>query len=117
MLLDRAFLGSLSDEIGADAVREAMEIFLADAPATTEALSAAFESGAVAILRRRAHALAGASRGIGLVALGEASYGLQKSLEAREPTREAMESLMQLIHATCREAAAWLAEESPRAAA
>jgi HPt (histidine-containing phosphotransfer) domain-containing protein len=117
VLLDRPFLDSLSAEIGADAVREAMEIFLADAPATTEAISAAFESGAIAILRRRAHALAGASRGIGLLALGEDAYRLQKSLEAREPTREAVDSLMRLIGATCRQAEEWLAAEASRAAA
>ena len=84
-VLDEPFLRQLADEIGADGVAEVIQAFLEDAPPRMRAIEGAMHERAIPVVRREAHALAGAARTIGLTHFGEAAYALQRSCEANGP--------------------------------
>ncbi len=108
--LDVAFLVKLSEEIGRDGVAEVTAAFLEDAPARVEAIQAAMAEGAIHIVRREAHALAGAARNVGLAPLGDAAYALQKSCEGTGPDPAAIDALAVLLKDAVTVIAPWAEE-------
>lgn len=111
-LLDEAFLRHLAEEIGADGASDAMEMFLEDAPDRIAAMHRALNAGTAGVLRREAHALAGAARNVGLTRLGEAAYGLQKALEQAEPDPAGIERLLRLLAESTARAMEWKAQQA-----
>ena len=99
-LIDRAFLDQLSDDIGADGLAEVMHAFLEEGPARVAAIDRAFAEGAIQVLRREAHALAGAARNVGLIALGEAAHRLQRATEGAGPDAAGVASISELLDAS-----------------
>ena len=106
-LLDEAFLEQLAGEIGRDGVAEVLQAFLEEGPLRLGAIRAAQGRGAIVVIRREAHALAGAARNVGLVRLGEAAYALQRAAEGAGPGAAAVEALGALLRDSLPLAAAW----------
>jgi HPt (histidine-containing phosphotransfer) domain-containing protein len=95
-ILDPAFLAGLAEDIGFDSVLEALGLFREDAPMRITVIRGCLARDP-GLLRREAHALAGASRNIGLVRLGEAASALQYANETAEPGPVQVESLAALV--------------------
>ncbi len=98
-LLDGGFLSRLADDITTEGVIEALGLFREDAPARIAVMRACLGRDQ-ARLRREAHALAGASRNIGLDRLGHAAAALQHAVEHAEPVPAHVEALALLVDAS-----------------
>jgi CheY-like chemotaxis protein/HPt (histidine-containing phosphotransfer) domain-containing protein len=90
---DAAFLGQLCEEIGTDGVIQMIRIFLEDAPLYLLAIRRAAAEGAVQIVRREAHGLAGAARAVGLARLASVTEALHRSCEWSGPGKEETETV------------------------
>ncbi|MDR3536489.1 MAG: ATP-binding protein [Acetobacteraceae bacterium] len=95
-LLDGGFLGRLADDISPAGVIEALGLFREDAPARISVMRASLGRDPARV-RREAHALAGASRNIGLDRLGHAAAALQHAVERAEPDPADVEALAALV--------------------
>jgi HPt (histidine-containing phosphotransfer) domain-containing protein len=94
-VLDEAFLSGLAGDISTDGVIEAFGLFREDAPMRIAVMRECLGRDP-ARLRREAHALAGASRNIGLDRLGRAASALQHAVEHAEPRPDEVDALADL---------------------
>ena len=112
-LVDDVFLRELIDGIGLDAVIEAMGYFQEEASTRAMAIDRAFTAGTIPTLRREVHALAGSARAVGLLALGEAAYGLQTLTESVGPDERRVQGLLALMERTMAALTDWIARHDP----
>jgi signal transduction histidine kinase/DNA-binding response OmpR family regulator len=105
--LDTAYLRQLADEIGPDGVAELLRIFLEDAPARMVAIRRAMADGAIQIVRREAHALAGSAGTVGLSSLREAARILQLATERAGPDDACIETVAIALRDSLPLAIAW----------
>lgn len=106
-LLDEDFLRQLVEDISVEGAVEVIQVFLEEGPARVEAIQNAMAAGALTVVRREAHALAGAARNIGLTRLGEAAYAIQKATEQSGPGAESIAALATLLDRTLPLAIVW----------
>ena len=106
-LLDEAFLRQLVDDISMEGAIEVMRAFLEEGPPRLEAIQDAMARDAIPVVRREAHALAGAARNVGLTRLGDAAYALQKATELSGPEAASIEALAVLLRDTLPLVVAW----------
>ena len=106
-LLDEAFLRQLVDDISMEGAIEVMRAFLEEGPPRLEAIQNAMARDAIPVVRREAHALAGAARNVGLTRLGDAAYALQKATELSGPEAASIEALAVLLRDTLPLVVAW----------
>jgi signal transduction histidine kinase/CheY-like chemotaxis protein len=107
VLVDLGYLDQLIADISLEGVAEAIGLFREDAPVRLAALHRALAARSITVLRREAHALAGAARNVGLAALGDFAYALQKAVEITEPDHAAFDRLTGLVGDSLREITAW----------
>ena len=96
-ILDKAFIGALSREIGEDGVAEAVGLFVQDAPGYVVALEQATARRNLPQLRRSLHALSGAAGGIGLTRLADAAQRLQAALNSSTFDKELIIPISELM--------------------
>jgi HPt (histidine-containing phosphotransfer) domain-containing protein len=72
--------------------------------------------GAIQVVRREAHALAGAARTVGLTHLGKVAAALQKASEGTGPDHGAVGTVAAVLQASLPLAAAWADGHVPLAA-
>jgi signal transduction histidine kinase/CheY-like chemotaxis protein len=106
-LLDVSFLAQLAEDISEEGVVEMLRIFLEDAPVHMAAIRRAMADGRVQVLRREAHALAGAARTVGLRRLGGRAAALQLASEGTGPGQTLVEAVAMTLHDSLPAAAAW----------
>jgi HPt (histidine-containing phosphotransfer) domain-containing protein len=105
VVVDRAFLAALADDIGGeDVVAEICELFLSDLDARADELRRAATAGDGETVRRGAHQLKGSAANIGAVAIGGAAGELERlaqagELDALEPPLERLADAVRLTHA------------------
>jgi two-component system, sensor histidine kinase and response regulator len=114
-ILDTAFLEQLATELDAESVAEMIRVFLEDAPDRMAAIQRAAADGAVQIVRREAHALAGAAWNVGLTRLGKTAGALQSLCERAEPGGDAIEAVAIVLRDSSPLAAAWAARHEAMA--
>ena len=106
-LLDEDFLRQLVEDISVEGAVEVIQVFLEEGPVRMEAIQNAMAAGALTVVRRESHALAGAARNIGLTRLGEAAYAIQKATEQSGPDARSIAALALLLDRTLPLAIAW----------
>jgi signal transduction histidine kinase/AmiR/NasT family two-component response regulator/HPt (histidine-containing phosphotransfer) domain-containing protein len=111
-ILDAAFINGLAYDIGIDGVVEALGLFREDGPMRIAVIRRCVGRDP-ALLRREAHALAGASRNIGLVRLGEAASALQHAVEKMEPDIVQVEALAVLLEVSLQALDDWEKDTVP----
>ena len=84
-----------------------IRVFLQDAPARMVAIQRAAADGAAQIVRREAHALAGAAWNVGLARLGKTVGALQSLCERAEPDDASIEAVAIVLRDSSLLAAAW----------
>ncbi|MBN8929054.1 MAG: hypothetical protein BGO51_09180 [Rhodospirillales bacterium 69-11] len=107
-LLDSEFLARLAADIGTDGALEAIALFREDGPARIAQIRGVEEDPS--LLRREAHALAGAARNLGLVALGRAAGAMQRTAERARPDAVQIEALAGLVAQSLTALTAWETE-------
>ena len=111
-LIDAAFLEALSEYIGADGVRDAVQVFLADATMRVARIRAVIGGNSV-VVRCEAHALAGSAGALGLPRLVAATTALGNAAAAGRATQDHVAIVAALLELTMAALAAWAARLAP----
>ncbi len=109
-LLDECTLHRLADDIGSEAVIEAVRLFLAGAPDMINRLEQACANRGSA-LPREVHSLAGAAGSVGLLRVGHAASDIERMVTRTEPDGETLHDLLELLRRSVDRLSRWEATQ------